>query len=128
MPSTATAGGPNAVCSLNYYCVNKSTVTFGYTGTTMTYGWKHYPGNATSGVISSDVSWNSFSNGGGVVENNMKTIRNRNNITGRVMCLVAWQADVGDFLSKSASWYNEYWVNVTQGGYRAYWPNSTTSC
>ena len=123
------AGSGSTTCSLNYYCVNKNTVPFAYTGTSMTNGWRHYPGNATSGTIATDFNLHSYSNGGGVVAGHILTIRNRNNITGRIMCLVNWTPDVGDYYTNSAPFYNAYWVNNSNGaGYRAIWVNSTTTC
>jgi hypothetical protein len=122
---SASAGGPSAICNLNQYCINKNSVAYGYVGTAMTYGWQHYPGNATSGTIDSNLTNNSFSNGGGIVAYNIRTIRNRNNITGRMMCLVDTTPGVVDF-SYSASFYSQYWV--AGNGWWAFWPNSTTTC
>lgn len=127
IPSPASAGGPSSTCSLNNYCINREAAPFG-SSTTMTHGWLHYPGAATSGSVAITTS-NNYSNSGGQVAAGVGSIRNRNNITGRIMCPTFFQGEGGPFAGYSASWYTQVWVNEGFANFVGfYWRNSSTTC
>ena len=118
VPTSVSAGGPSTSCSLNYYCVSKLTITNQNT-TTMTYGWRQYAPNTSSYYeccgYNNLASNDTYSNGGGTVGSTFLSIRNRDNIDGRLMCMVRDNGGGTYSVIKTANWFTEYWVQMSLG-------------
>ena len=113
----AQAGGPSTSCALNYLCVSKQTITSSSV-TSMTYGWRQYAPNTSSyygargGFPNNLSNYDTYSNGGGTVGSTYNSIRNRDNIHGKLMCMGTVLGGGGATLRATANYYTQYWVQM----------------
>lgn len=107
----AVAGGPSTSCDLGYLCLSRYGVS---SGTTMTYGWRQYTPNFTSSI--NLTSGNTFSTSGTIVGGNVRSVRNRDNVYGRMLCLGDDQGEAGKVYAATANYFNESWKQVSLVG------------
>ena len=103
----ASAGGPSTQCNTGYLCLSRYGVS---SGTTMTYGWRQYTPNQVS--VTNLTSGNTFSTSGTIVGGNVRSVRNRDNIYGRMLCLGDDQGEAGIFHAVTANYFTESWKQV----------------
>lgn len=104
---TAAAGGPSTSCDVGYLCLSRYGVS---SGTTMTYGWRQYTPNFTSTI--NLTSGNTFSTSGTIVGGDVRSVRNRDNVYGRMLCLGDNQGEAGIVYAVTANYFNESWKQV----------------
>ena len=118
------AGGPSSTCSSNYLCISRYTITSSGT-TTMTNGWRLYapstnqnndsPGNCGANPCGPNSLSNNdtFSGSGSTVGYDYDSIRNRDNINGRLMCVGSVLGGGAVGLQQTANYYTQSWVQMS---------------
>jgi hypothetical protein len=139
-PDAVDAGGPSTSCTNSSFCISRFVNPNGSTDTSMTRGWKQASCCAESSYDQpflgvNDLSNDSYSNSGGVVAGNVGSIRNRDNINQRIMC-VGYFVDDGEsgflFQTRTASFSFVGWRSLSSSGFSStqyFWRGrSTSSC
>lgn len=135
---TVEAGGPSTICGTStgaaggYFCISKYPNANHSTDTSMTNGWKGYAPNMyvdnTFPVGSSYdfpnglgnpgnyLDWlnnDSYSNSGGLVEFHVNSVRNRDNVNQRMMCLYNFNGDFSVTLKVNLPYSWNGWYNTS---------------
>jgi hypothetical protein len=79
----------------------------------MTNGWRQYASLGNSSLYANLTVNNTYSNGGATVGKDVGSIRNRDNIQGRLMCVGQPWPFGPDLVWGTANFYNQQWVNVS---------------
>ena len=108
IPSVASATGPDNSCGAQEFCISKSFNTEGGSDTYMTYGWTTWYTASTISLLDQK-----YSNDGSTVAGAVYSIRSRDTINGRTMCIYESQAGgIPSYLQRQAKFYGETWKNL----------------
>ncbi len=106
-PASASVGG-DTYCGNTEYCISKRYNSPNSYDPNMTYGWTVDWWNSSIYGLNSQ----NFSNWGGRVAGNVRSIRNRNGMSGATMCIYE-SSTPPNYLTGQAKYYGQTWVPLS---------------